>query len=84
MLFLAQEPVTRTDIGRELCIDESSAADRLVSMYRAGMLQRHKQGRVTRYTTAEPWVYIDSNRRKIKCQQRARTEGQMKRIRREA
>jgi predicted transcriptional regulator len=84
VLFLAQEPVTRTDIGRELCIDESSAAGRLMSMYRAGMLHRIKQGRVTRYTTAEPWVYIVSNRRKIKCQQRARPEGQMKRVHREA
>ena len=84
VLFLAHQPVTRTTIAKELAVSEKAAADRLVSMYRAGMLHRIKDGRVTRYTTAEPWVYIVSNRRKIKCQQRARPEGQMKRIRREA
>jgi predicted transcriptional regulator len=81
---MAAKPITRTDVGRDFGIDESSAADRLNSMFRAGMLHRIKDGRVTRYTTADPWVYIVSNRRKIKCQQRARPEGQMKRIRREA
>jgi predicted DNA-binding transcriptional regulator len=84
VLFLAQEPVTRTTIAKELAVSEKAAADRLVSMFRAGMLHRHKQGRVTRYTTAEPWVYIVSNRRKIKCVQRARPEGQMKRVHRES
>jgi Mn-dependent DtxR family transcriptional regulator len=80
VLFLAEEPVTRTDIAKALSINEKSAADRLMSMFRAGMLHRHKDGRVTRYTTASPWIWIDVNRRHIKCQQRARPEGQMRRI----
>jgi predicted DNA-binding transcriptional regulator len=84
ILRMAAKQITRTDVGRDFGIDEKAAADRLISMFRAGMLHRIKDGRVTRYTTAEPWIYIDSNRRKIKCQQRARPEGQMKRVHREA
>jgi predicted DNA-binding transcriptional regulator len=80
VLFLARKPVTSWEIAKELCIDPKSAAGRINSMFRAGMLHRIKDGRVTRYTTAEPWIWIDSNRRKIKCVQRARPEGQMKRI----
>ena len=77
---MAAKPITRTDVGRDFGIDDKSAADRLVSMFRAGMLHRIKDGTVTRYTTADPWVWIDSNRRKIKCKQVARQEGQMKRV----
>jgi Mn-dependent DtxR family transcriptional regulator len=80
VLFLAQQPVTTWDVAKELCIDPKSAADRLNSMYRAGMLHRSKAGRAMVYTSADPWIWIDSNRRHIKCRQRARPEGQMRRI----
>ena len=80
ILSQAEDGVTRTDVAKLLSISEKAAAGRLAAMYRAGYMTRTPT-LPRRYTSLQPWLWIDANRRKIKCEQRARPEGQMRQLR---